>query len=290
MNSFYQLNTTEEAIPYVLFYDNGNSVVPSHWHKEVELIYSLQGDTQMMINDRVFDLHEGDIGIAVGGDIHFNLCSQNHRRAVIMFNLDMFEDANSHGRIKSEIKKQLETMARISTGWPPKVRDKVVNIVEKLRVLNETGGFGRILAIKARMIDLILILCKEVPKNSSQFSMFTNINQTKMFDKLEICFAFVEQHYMSHITVEDAAAALNFAPSYFARFFKRFTNTTFLSYLNTYRINKAQWLLVNEDKSISEISEEVGFGSVKTFNRLFKATTNMSPSAYKRSLYENDVS
>lgn len=139
MNSFYQLNTTEEAIPYVLFYDNGNSVVPSHWHKEVELIYSLQGDTQMMINDRVFDLHEGDIGIAVGGDIHFNLCSQNHRRAVIMFNLDMFEDANSHGRIKSEIKKQLETMARISTGWPPKVRDKVVNIVEKLRVLNETG-------------------------------------------------------------------------------------------------------------------------------------------------------
>lgn len=120
--------------------------------------------------------------------------------------------------------------------------------------------------------------------------MFTNINQTKMLSNLEKTIAYVEQNYQRKLSLEEVALALNFAPSYFARFFKRFTNTTFLSYLNTYRINKAQWLLVNEDKSISEISEEVGFGSVKTFNRLFKATTNMSPSAYKRSLYENDVS
>lgn len=124
MNSFYQLNTTEKVIPYILFYDDGNSVVPSHWHKEVELIYSLQGDTQMMINDRMFDLHEGDVGVAVGGDIHFNLCSHNHRRAVIMFSLDMFEDAHSHGRTKGEIKKRLETMVRSSPGWPPKVRER----------------------------------------------------------------------------------------------------------------------------------------------------------------------
>lgn len=64
MNSFYQLNVTEKDIPFVLFYDNGNSVVPSHWHKEIEIIYSLQGSTQMMINDRIFVVREGDVGIA----------------------------------------------------------------------------------------------------------------------------------------------------------------------------------------------------------------------------------
>lgn len=78
MNSFYQLNVTEKDIPFVLFYDNGNSVVPSHWHKEIEIIYSLQGSTQMMINDRIFEVREGDVGIAIGGDVHFYLCSQNH--------------------------------------------------------------------------------------------------------------------------------------------------------------------------------------------------------------------
>lgn len=159
--------------------------------------------------------------------------------------------------------------------------------MEQLRALNEAEGFGRTWP-SGPDDRLILILCREVPKNSRQFSLFTNINQTKMIDNLEKTFAFVEQHYQEHVTLEDTAAALNFAPGYFARFFKRFTNTTFLAYLNTYRINKAQWLLVNEDKSISEISDEVGFGSVKTFNRLFKSTTSMSPSEYKKSLYENN--
>ena len=57
-----------------------------------------------------------------------------------------------------------------------------------------------------------------------------------------------------------------------------------MSYLN----NKAQWALINENKSITEISDEVGFGSVKTFNRLFKSTTGMSPSEYRKSIFENN--
>lgn len=103
---------TEKDIPFVLFYDNGNSVVPSHWHKEIEIIYSLQGNTQMMINDRIFDVREGEMGIAIGGDVHFYLCSQNHRRMVVMFDMDIFEDERSHGRTKAEVKKRLENMVQ----------------------------------------------------------------------------------------------------------------------------------------------------------------------------------
>ncbi len=288
MNSFYQLNVTEKDIPFVLFYDNGNSVVPSHWHKEIEIIYSLQGSTQMLINDRIFEVREGDVGIAIGGDVHFYLCSQNHRRMVVMFDMDIFEDERSHGRNKAEIKKRLENMVRVSSRWRPETRKRVVDILRQLERLNAGSGFGRNLAIKARIYDLILVLCGEVPKSSAQFSMFTNINQTKMLSNLEKTIAYVEQNYQRKLSLEEVALALNFAPSYFARFFKRFTNTTFLSYLNTYRINKAQWALINENKSITEISDEVGFGSVKTFNRLFKSTTGMSPSEYRKSIFENN--
>ncbi|HIW73286.1 MAG TPA: AraC family transcriptional regulator [Firmicutes bacterium] len=288
MNSFYQLNVTEKEIPFVLFYDNGNSVVPSHWHKEIEIIYSLQGNTQMMINDRMFEVREGEIGIAIGGDIHFYLCSQNHRRMVVMFDLDIFEDERSRGKLKGEIGKLLENMVRVSSYWKPEQKRRVVQILKELEEKNTSTAFGRTLAIKARIYDLILILCNELPKSGSQFKMFTNINQTKMLSNLEKAITFVEQNYMHHLSLEDVAEALNFAPSYFARFFKRFTNTTFLSYLNTYRINKAQWSLINENKGITEISEDVGFGSVKTFNRLFKATTGMSPSEYRKSIFENN--
>ena len=38
MKTPFQLNQTEKAIPYVLFYDAEGSLVPSHWHKETELV------------------------------------------------------------------------------------------------------------------------------------------------------------------------------------------------------------------------------------------------------------
>lgn len=118
--------------------------------------------------------------------------------------------------------------------------------------------------------------------------MFTNINQTKMLSNLEKTIAYVEQNYQRKLSLEEVALALNFAPSYFARFSSVLRTPPFWSYLNTYRINKAQWALINENKSITEISDEVGFGSVKTFNRLFKSTTGMSPSEYRKSIFENN--
>lgn len=177
---------------------------------------------------------------------------------------------------------------RVSSRWRPEQRQRAVEILHQLERLTTDSGFGRNLSIKARIYDLILLLCNEVPKSNTQFSMFTNINQTKMLANLEKTIAYVEQNYQRKLSLDEVALALNFAPSYFARFFKRFTNTTFLSYLNTYRINKAQWALINENKSITEISDEVGFGSVKTFNRLFKSTTGMSPSEYRKSIFENN--
>ena len=287
MNSFYQLNVTEKEIPFVVFYDNGNSVVPSHWHKEIELIYSIQGSTQMMINDRMFEIGEGEIGVAIDGDIHFYPCAHNHRRMVIMFDLSIFQDPRSHEKNRSEIKKRLENMVRVSHLWKEDQKNRVIEIIKKLEKLKDSTEFGRTLAIKARIFDLVLIMCNELPKNSSQFRMLTKINQTKMLSNLEKAILFVEQNYFRKIKLEDAAEALNFAPSYFARFFKRYTNITFLSYLNTFRINRAQWALINENKSITEIAEEAGFGSVKTFNRIFKSTTGMSPSEYRKSIFEN---
>ena len=35
----FMFNTTEDRIPYILFYDTGDQVVPTHWHKEIEFSY-----------------------------------------------------------------------------------------------------------------------------------------------------------------------------------------------------------------------------------------------------------
>ena len=56
---------------------------------------------------------------------------------------------------------------------------------------------------------------------------------------------------------------------------------TFMAYLNEYRIGKVQQLLAQRNKNMTEIAEAAGFASIKTFNRVFKESTGLSPHSIK---------
>jgi AraC-like DNA-binding protein len=56
---------------------------------------------------------------------------------------------------------------------------------------------------------------------------------------------------------------------------------SFLEYINDLRLKDAILLLEQSDLSMEEISEKVGFGTVKTFRRQFQAKYNMLPKIYR---------
>jgi two-component system response regulator YesN len=48
------------------------------------------------------------------------------------------------------------------------------------------------------------------------------------------------------------------------------------------RIGNAKRLLIETEKSIADISEEVGFNDIKYFTKKFKKLTFLSPSEYRK--------
>ncbi|MNT81682.1 HTH-type transcriptional regulator YesS [compost metagenome] len=80
---------------------------------------------------------------------------------------------------------------------------------------------------------------------------------------------------------------MGFSPYYFTKFFKKNTGMTFVTFLNEYRLNKAKWILLNENHSVTEVSEEAGFSSVKTFHHFFKEATGTSPLKYRMKISGN---
>ena len=277
MKTPFQLNQTEKAIPYVLFYDAEGSLVPSHWHKETELVYVLRGSARMVINDTLYELNKGDVAVVVSGDTHFYFQTHDHVRAVVMFAPELFED----GEEKRQIQKRLKGIARVSTQWSAEHAAQVRSIFEELIRLNDSERFGRNLSIRARIYDLTVLLGTEIEQDNTQKNA-----QASMLANLEKAFLFVERNYSRPIDLEDAARELGFTPSYFARFFKRFTDVTFMAYLNEYRIGKVQQLLAQRNKNMTEIAEAAGFASIKTFNRVFKESTGLSPTQYQKSIFE----
>ena len=58
-------------------------------------------------------------------------------------------------------------------------------------------------------------------------------------------------------------------------------NQNFNEYINNLRIAEACNLLRETNIKIADISEDVGFGTIRSFNRAFKQITGISPAVYR---------
>ena len=94
------------------------------------------------------------------------------------------------------------------------------------------------------------------------------------FKKVEI---FVSCNYGRLIGIEEVARYLGMNKSSFCAFFKRESGTTFMNYLNDYRLEQAIYLLKNSDEPINAIAYACGFQTVAYFNHLFKSKFGVTP-------------
>lgn len=283
MSTAFLLNKTEKSIPYVLFYDREGALVPNHWHKETELVYVLSGSVRMVINDVLYALGPGDMAVVLGGDTHSYFQTYDHERVVVMFAPELFEDGDELRLIQ----KGMKGISRVSTQWAEAHQRQVRDIFQSLISLNDTDALGRNLSIRARLYDLVVLLANGFEQDATQRDTQEKSAQAAMLANLEKAFLYVERNFSNHIDLQSAADELGFTTSYFARFFKRFTGITFMEYLTAYRVGRVQRLLAERRMNVTQIAEATGFASVKTFNRVFKAHTGMSPREYQKSIFED---
>ena len=124
---------------------------------------------------------------------------------------------------------------------------------------------------------LLYLLCAAFDKNACYKPRKSS--QRALLSKI---FSFVEENFASECTLEELAAQLGYDYAYLSRSFKKTAGISYVSYLNIFRLNKACYLLDNTDKSILQCAFEVGYSSLRTFNRNFKNQFGISPAEYRK--------
>jgi transcriptional regulator GlxA family with amidase domain len=69
--------------------------------------------------------------------------------------------------------------------------------------------------------------------------------------------------------------------------FNQVTGQPFVSHLNQFRVAKAQHLLAATDRSIADISNEVGFGNQSYFGLVFRRATSFCPREFQRIVHSD---
>jgi AraC-like DNA-binding protein len=92
----------------------------------------------------------------------------------------------------------------------------------------------------------------------------------------------VKQNYDKNITAKDGAKKANLSYAYFSRVFNSVMGMGFSEYLTFVRIVKSEQLLVDTDKSITEIGYECGFSTSSYFIMKFKEKNGIPPLGFRK--------
>lgn len=148
--------------------------------------------------------------------------------------------------------------------------DSVRNIFNKIASLNIKTNEQKLL-LDCYVRELILTVSEK------------NLSEAQMSYNMAKIIKYIDGNFAENITLSSLSQKFGFSQSYIARLFKTELNLTSVKYVNHTRIINACKLLLCSNKTIGEISEEVGFKDQYYFTRIFKTFLKMSPTQYRKS-------
>ncbi|MDP4142969.1 MAG: AraC family transcriptional regulator [Bacillota bacterium] len=254
---------------------NFPSSVP-HYHSYMEIIYVVEGVANMQVNNQYISLEKGNIMLIGSNEIHYLSGECRH----IVLNIDPMTIHQIKDYHEDIFPKELEGKWIKKTEY---IYSYITNCIDKVLKFYREKPEGYTLMI----IGLIYELLGNVQNHSKRYSTSSNGDlaiKKEDLKRLNTIIDYINGNYSDEISIEDICSVVNLTPNYFCRFFKKNMGKTFFEYLNYYRCSQAEILLNSTDKSITEISNLVGFSSVSYFDKVYKKLKGYPPSFDKRGL------
>lgn len=257
---------------------------PFHFHPNCELVFIEEGFGKRIIGDNVSNFNSGDV-VLMGPNLpHIWMndalfykgdTSMKSIATVIYFSpfiLDSLLDSQSNNSFK-----QLIEQSKRGITLKGKSREL---IQQKLQLLIHQSGLTQLVNFLS-ILEIILRTTERKYLSGENFPMIYTERETSRINKV---YQFLMQNFSHDILLNDVAAIAHMAPTAFCRYFKEQTGKTLSRFLNELRIQHACNLLLDPDKSISEICYESGYNNLTNFNKFFKEITRQTPSAYRATL------
>ena len=112
-------------------------------------------------------------------------------------------------------------------------------------------------------------------------------NSTIKNEHIKAAISYIKANYKNDLSLTEVANYVNLTTYHFSKLFKSTIGTSFINYITTLRIEKAQDMLLDTFMSVAEISKNSGFSSTNNFFRVFKKITGMSPQQYRSTQVKN---
>ena len=236
----------------------------AHLHYHLEMVYMIEGCTTCAVDTGEYTIQSGDVLLVFPNQVHRYDPADKEKYLLFIINPDLmpelsrsFEGAAPTSPIVRGVGNDpymhqlLMTLSR-TEDMPADYRDAITK--------------GYLLAFFGELLSRMT---------------FRETNQSDSMTLRSIV-SFCAQNYGRELTLGTLEEELHLSKYYISHLFGSKIGTGFNDYINALRVSEACRYLRRTNKSITEISTLVGFGTLRTFNRAFVKQVGMSPSEYRK--------
>ncbi|MCA5003816.1 AraC family transcriptional regulator [Sphingobacterium bovistauri] len=247
-----------------------------HKHPEYQLVWIAEGDGKLIVDNNLHDFERGEVFLIGANQPHVfkgDKLPLHVRTVSVFFNLK--------GTLEyifglPELKTLKTFLTNFSNGFRvPK--EYIKDVSSRIVILKNSDGADRLINF-IYLLKLLNVISKDVSPLSG--AIIKEINDVASIRIIGLC-NYIKQHFREDLHLNTIAEKANLTPQAFCRYFKKCTGKTFVCYLNELRVSEACRLLINERYDcISMIAYNSGFNSITNFNRVFRASTGLSPKEF----------
>lgn len=263
---FEHINSASADYPF-LVHHNDIKYIP-HLHNETEIVYVEEGEVELTLGNITKALKKGEIAVIPCKIIHNIYTKKSSKTFVIkLFPITSLEGIQLKSNILSIEDKGYNTL---------------IGLVNSIISEDKNKNTDYMLAVNIYAQQIFLFILRELKDTSAVCDKTKLLKESSFLNSVN---AYLQENYKKSITLEVVSKHFNLTKSYFCRYFKTVTGTSFWNYYTLFRLEKAVELLSGgEYGNLISIAMESGFNNVRSFNKAFKAFHSVTPSEYKKLL------
>lgn len=228
-------------------------------HPEIEIVFCLKGKTSAYINGKCHTVNSGQFIIVFPYQIHFYDVIEEGEYLLFIFYPDITPN------IKEIFCNYIPTVQ-----VAPITQSLALRLDELNAIYNKNDTWSStLLTGYINLLTVEILPCLQLEYISSEQSLTEKI--------MKYCM----ENFCNNITLDKLAEQLSISKSSVSHIFNNVTGLSLPYYVNWLRISAACRLLTKTSQTITSIAYEVGFSTLRNFNRVFNSIMLQTPSEYR---------
>ena len=255
-------------------------------HSFWELVYVDSGDVTAITDGLGRSLSQGQVIFHKPNEVHAHVSNKKNPNNLLVIAFTSNSPAMSFFDKKVfTLENTTKTLLRLFMTEAKQALKKIPSDYEDKNALDfSSSPAGSVQLLECYLIEFLIMLKRSNEKLINRLVYSEDTKSSGQSSLLDLIITYMKQNVYAPLTLKEICDQFLISKTQLCDLFGKNLGVSPISHFNSLKISEAKKLLREDELSVSQIADKLGYINIHSFSRAFKNQIGFSPSEYKKSL------